>query len=120
MFFSHFRHKIILWPKAFTFAVQSSNVYRRQDRYRGQWLSDWGFLKSLDPLSVHHCCRLQITEKHGCLEARAYLLEKKGDVHGAFAGLLQVKHLNGEKHLKASSLRLMKGLFFTAAEVPSV
>uniref|UniRef100_A0A3P9MCK4 VPS8 subunit of CORVET complex n=1 Tax=Oryzias latipes TaxID=8090 RepID=A0A3P9MCK4_ORYLA len=60
-----------------------------------------------------------ITEKHGCLEARAYLLEKKGDVHGAFAGLLQVKHLNGEKHLKASSLRLMKGLFFTAAEVPS-
>uniref|UniRef100_A0A3P9JC24 VPS8 subunit of CORVET complex n=1 Tax=Oryzias latipes TaxID=8090 RepID=A0A3P9JC24_ORYLA len=44
-----------------------------------------------------------ITEKHGCLEARAYLLEKKGDVHGAFAGLLQVKHLNGEKHLKAST-----------------
>uniref|UniRef100_H2MIR9 VPS8 subunit of CORVET complex n=1 Tax=Oryzias latipes TaxID=8090 RepID=H2MIR9_ORYLA len=43
-----------------------------------------------------------ITEKHGCLEARAYLLEKKGDVHGAFAGLLQVKHLNGEKHLKES------------------
>uniref|UniRef100_A0A3P9HX44 VPS8 subunit of CORVET complex n=1 Tax=Oryzias latipes TaxID=8090 RepID=A0A3P9HX44_ORYLA len=33
---------------------------------------------------------LQITEKHGCLEARAYLLEKKGDVHGAFAGLLQM------------------------------
>uniref|UniRef100_A0A8C7Y3D6 VPS8 subunit of CORVET complex n=1 Tax=Oryzias sinensis TaxID=183150 RepID=A0A8C7Y3D6_9TELE len=43
-----------------------------------------------------------ITEKHGCLEARAYLLEKKGDVHGAFAGLLQVKHLNGGKHLKES------------------
>lgn len=40
----------------------------------------------------HHCC-LQITEKHGCVEARASLLEKKGDVHGAFAGLLQVKHL---------------------------
>uniref|UniRef100_A0A3B3B7D2 VPS8 subunit of CORVET complex n=1 Tax=Oryzias melastigma TaxID=30732 RepID=A0A3B3B7D2_ORYME len=31
-----------------------------------------------------------ITEKHGCVEARASLLEKKGDVHGAFAGLLQM------------------------------
>ncbi|KAM4591822.1 vacuolar protein sorting-associated protein 8 homolog isoform 1-T1 [Odontesthes bonariensis] len=32
---------------------------------------------------------IQITEKHGCNEATAYLLEKKGDVQGAFAGLLQ-------------------------------
>ncbi|XP_013857088.1 vacuolar protein sorting-associated protein 8 homolog [Austrofundulus limnaeus] len=32
---------------------------------------------------------IQITKKYHCNEATAYLLEKKGDIHGAFAGLLQ-------------------------------
>uniref|UniRef100_A0A3B3X2E8 RING-type domain-containing protein n=1 Tax=Poecilia mexicana TaxID=48701 RepID=A0A3B3X2E8_9TELE len=32
---------------------------------------------------------IQITEKYHCNEAKAYLLEKKGDIPGAFAGLLQ-------------------------------
>ncbi|KAM4730368.1 vacuolar protein sorting-associated protein 8 homolog isoform 3-T3 [Anableps anableps] len=32
---------------------------------------------------------IQITEKYHCNEAKAFLLEKKGDIHGAFAGLLQ-------------------------------
>ncbi|XP_038127127.1 vacuolar protein sorting-associated protein 8 homolog isoform X4 [Cyprinodon tularosa] len=32
---------------------------------------------------------IQITQKYGCNEAKAYLLEKKGDIHGAFACLLQ-------------------------------
>uniref|UniRef100_A0A3Q2CR45 VPS8 subunit of CORVET complex n=1 Tax=Cyprinodon variegatus TaxID=28743 RepID=A0A3Q2CR45_CYPVA len=34
---------------------------------------------------------IQITQKYGCNEAKAYLLEKKGDIHGAFACLLQVQ-----------------------------
>uniref|UniRef100_A0A3P9NN18 VPS8 subunit of CORVET complex n=1 Tax=Poecilia reticulata TaxID=8081 RepID=A0A3P9NN18_POERE len=32
---------------------------------------------------------IQITEKYHCNEAKAYLLEKKGDIPGAFAGLMQ-------------------------------
>ncbi|KAM9726368.1 vacuolar protein sorting-associated protein 8 homolog isoform 2-T2 [Menidia menidia] len=43
---------------------------------------------------------IQITEKHGCTEATSYLLEKKGDVNGAFAGLLQT--LKGRVHLLAA------------------
>ncbi|XP_061600704.1 vacuolar protein sorting-associated protein 8 homolog isoform X1 [Cololabis saira] len=33
---------------------------------------------------------IQIAEKYHCNEATAYLLEKKGDIHGAFAQLLQI------------------------------
>uniref|UniRef100_A0AAX7T7J2 RING-type domain-containing protein n=1 Tax=Astatotilapia calliptera TaxID=8154 RepID=A0AAX7T7J2_ASTCA len=36
---------------------------------------------------------IQITQKHHCNEATAYLLEMKGDVHGAFAVSLEVTEL---------------------------
>uniref|UniRef100_U3I7K3 Vacuolar protein sorting-associated protein 8 homolog n=1 Tax=Anas platyrhynchos platyrhynchos TaxID=8840 RepID=U3I7K3_ANAPP len=48
----------------------------------------------LETLKVLECCRLeetiQITQKHQLHEASSYLLEKKGDIHGAFLVMLEV------------------------------
>uniref|UniRef100_A0A8D2MQQ4 VPS8 subunit of CORVET complex n=1 Tax=Zonotrichia albicollis TaxID=44394 RepID=A0A8D2MQQ4_ZONAL len=47
----------------------------------------------LETLKVLECCRLeetiQITQKHQLHEASSYLLEKKGDIHGAFLVMLE-------------------------------
>ncbi|KAK2538657.1 Vps8 [Columba livia] len=47
----------------------------------------------LEMLKVLECCRLeetiQITQKHQLHEASSYLLEKKGDIHGAFLVMLE-------------------------------
>ncbi|XP_047207284.1 vacuolar protein sorting-associated protein 8 homolog isoform X2 [Girardinichthys multiradiatus] len=45
---------------------------------------------------------IQITEKYHCNDANAYLLEKKGDIHGAFAGLLQT--LKERLHVLAAEM----------------
>uniref|UniRef100_A0A663LY96 Vacuolar protein sorting-associated protein 8 homolog n=1 Tax=Athene cunicularia TaxID=194338 RepID=A0A663LY96_ATHCN len=51
----------------------------------------------LETLKVLEYCRLeeaiQITQKHQLHEASSYLLEKKGDIHGAFLVMLEVQHL---------------------------
>uniref|UniRef100_A0A8C3N371 Uncharacterized protein n=1 Tax=Geospiza parvula TaxID=87175 RepID=A0A8C3N371_GEOPR len=51
----------------------------------------------LETLKVLECCRLeetiQITQKHQLHEASSYLLEKKGDIHGAFLVMLESKLL---------------------------
>uniref|UniRef100_A0A8D2MNY0 Vacuolar protein sorting-associated protein 8 homolog n=1 Tax=Zonotrichia albicollis TaxID=44394 RepID=A0A8D2MNY0_ZONAL len=50
----------------------------------------------LETLKVLECCRLeetiQITQKHQLHEASSYLLEKKGDIHGAFLVMLEVQY----------------------------
>uniref|UniRef100_A0A8C9MPR9 Vacuolar protein sorting-associated protein 8 homolog n=1 Tax=Serinus canaria TaxID=9135 RepID=A0A8C9MPR9_SERCA len=50
----------------------------------------------LETLKVLEYCRLeetiQITQKHQLHEASSYLLEKKGDIHGAFLVMLEVQY----------------------------
>uniref|UniRef100_A0A8C3V914 Vacuolar protein sorting-associated protein 8 homolog n=1 Tax=Catharus ustulatus TaxID=91951 RepID=A0A8C3V914_CATUS len=50
----------------------------------------------LETLKVLENCRLeetiQITQKHQLHEASSYLLEKKGDIHGAFLVMLEVQY----------------------------
>uniref|UniRef100_A0A8C3LXG7 Vacuolar protein sorting-associated protein 8 homolog n=1 Tax=Chrysolophus pictus TaxID=9089 RepID=A0A8C3LXG7_CHRPC len=50
----------------------------------------------LETLKVLEYCRLeetiQITQKHQLHEASSYLLEKKGDIHGAFRVMLEVQY----------------------------
>uniref|UniRef100_A0A3Q1C4G5 RING-type domain-containing protein n=1 Tax=Amphiprion ocellaris TaxID=80972 RepID=A0A3Q1C4G5_AMPOC len=53
---------------------------------------------------------IQITEKYHCNDARAYLLQKKGDVQGAFAVLLEVTTKHSDPVYGRGKLAEIQGL----------
>uniref|UniRef100_A0A8C0VJ45 VPS8 subunit of CORVET complex n=1 Tax=Cyanistes caeruleus TaxID=156563 RepID=A0A8C0VJ45_CYACU len=77
-------------------------------------LSQYSPDQVLETLKVLEYCRLeetiQITQKHQLHEASSYLLEKKGDIHGAFLVMLEVQllclvsHAGEEKGVEPSLL----------------